>query len=198
MEFLDSLISNFEAYWYWEPIATLTALVYVYLASKANRFCFIFGLISSLILIYICYDSKLYFDTGINAYYVLMSFYGWFAWKKKTNEKQLTIQRIPRSIFTGAILLGAVLSFFLALLVDRFSDPQLPYIDAFTTVFALFATWMVIKKYIENWLVWIVVDSIAAGMYFYKELYFIGILYIIYTLMAVYGYIKWKQIIQHQ
>lgn len=197
MDFLDHFITNFDTYWYWEPIATVTAIIYVILASKANKLCFVFGLISSLILTYICYESQLYFDTSINVYYVFMSLYGWYAWSKPKNLIH-GINRVPRKILFLGIGAGVFISILLALVVDRFADPQLPYIDAFTTIFSIFATWMVIKKYIENWLIWIVVDLVAAGMYFYKNLYFISILFFVYTIIAVFGYFKWKKIIQHQ
>jgi nicotinamide mononucleotide transporter len=92
-------------------------------------------------------------------------------------------------------LSGISLTLILAFGAERFSTAELAYLDAFTTVFAIIATYMVVKKYIENWLIWIVVDLVASGMYFYKDLYFTSLLFLIYTLIAIFGYFKWKKLI---
>lgn len=197
LDFLHHFISSYETLWYWEPIGTLLGLIYVVLAAKANKWCFVFGFISSFIFVFVFFNTKLYFDAGINVYYLIMSFWGWFAWSDSSSKKNELIQVTPRKTLLYGIIISFFVSFVAAALVDRFSDPQLPYLDALTTAFSIFATWLVIKKYIENWLIWIVVDIVASGMYIYKELYFVAGLFAVMTLIAIIGYFKWKKLLQN-
>ncbi|MFT6166055.1 MAG: nicotinamide mononucleotide transporter [Vicingaceae bacterium] len=178
-----------------EAVAVVTALIYIALASKGNRWCFLFGLISSSIYVYITFHLNFFFDVGINAYYVIMSFYGWFAWSKQNNPSSVQVEKISSKKLVLTITLGTITFLTLAAIADKYSSAELAYFDAFTTVFAVIATYMVVKRQIENWLIWIVVDAIAAGMYFYKELYFTTLLFIVYTLVAVFGYLKWKKLL---
>ena len=179
-----------------EIIAVISAVIYVYLAAKANKWCFLFGLISSVIYVYIATVLKFYFDTAINAYYVFMSIYGWVEWGK-TKPSNLQIQSLSKAGFRKLILIGLLLCIGLGLLADYFSDAVLAYPDAFTTIFSFIATYLVVKKYIENWIIWIFVDLIAAGMYFYKELYLTALLFILYTILAIWGFKNWKKKLDH-
>ena len=94
------------------------------------------------------------------------------------------------------MIAGGTLTIVLAFVAEYFSNTQLAYLDAFTTIFAIIATFMVVKKRLENWLIWIVVDLVASGMYFYKELYFTALLFFTYTIIAIVGYFKWKKLLQ--
>jgi nicotinamide mononucleotide transporter len=195
-ELLAPFIQEGLTYGWLESIAVLSALVYVYLASKGNRLCFIFGLISSAIYVYLTIQLKLYFDTFINSYYIYMSFAGWFAWKKQNNG-EIAVQKLTTKKLNLSLLIGFPLTFLLAFWADQYTDASIPYLDAFTTVFSIIATWMVVKKYLENWLFWIVIDAVAAGMYFYKELYLTALLFILYTIIAINGFFKWKKLLRH-
>ena len=190
--FFDSISQESLAYGWLEIIAVFTAVIYVFLAAKTNRWCFFFGLISSAIYIYLATSLKFYFDSAINIYYVFMSFYGWFSWSNTSTGKLQGILKMPKKQFIIILSAGLLLTAILASIVDHFSDASLPYIDAFTTVFAIIATWMVVKKYLENWLIWIVVDLIAAAMYFHKNLFITAALFLLYAIISIVGYKKWK------
>jgi nicotinamide mononucleotide transporter len=191
-EVIDSFVSESIALGHWEIIAVVAALIYVTLAAKANRWCFLFGFISSSIYIYLSAKLAFYYDTLINVYYVLMSIYGWFAWsnQKKTDTR---IQVLGKNKFSLLIGIGIGITIVFALVSRYFLAGSLPYFDSFTTVFSFIATWMVIKKHIENWLIWIFVDFTAAFMYLHKGLYLTFLLFIIYTIIAIFGYLKWKK-----
>lgn len=191
--YFDSIYNESQTFGIVEVIAVVTALIYVVFAAQAKKLCFAFGLISSAIYVYLATELQFYFDSAINLFYVLMSFYGWFAWSKQKNLKQSSIQSISKKMLYILLIVGLIVTILLAFSADRFSSASLPYLDAFTTVFAIIATWMVIKKYIENWLIWIVVDLIAMGMYFYKGLILTSFLFGIYTVIASFGYFKWKK-----
>jgi len=190
---IDSIFQEGQAYGSLEIIAVITAIIYVILAAKANRWCFLYGLISSLIYIYLATSLKFYFDTAINMYYVFMSFYGWLSWSKATKKDPLAIISMPKKQLSLLITSAGLLTISLAYFADKISDASLPYIDAFTTVFAILATWMIVKRHAESWLIWIVVDSIAAAMYFYKGLFLTSLLFIFYTVISILGYQKWKR-----
>lgn len=193
---IDSFLAQFENpsfEFLLEGIAVVTALIYVALAAIRTYWCFLFGLISSVIYLYICYQSKFYFDVGINLFYIAMSIYGWINWKSNTQSGNLNISKMnPKKLYLY-IGLGIVINVLLAEFATRFSDASLPYLDAFTSVFAIIGTYMVIHRKIENWLIWIVVDSVAIGMYYYKELHLTALLYFIYTIIAIVGYFNWKK-----
>ncbi|MDB9963800.1 nicotinamide riboside transporter PnuC [Vicingaceae bacterium] len=191
----QKLLTELEVFNTLEVIAVATALIYIYLASKGNRWCFLFGLISSSIYVYITLKLNFYFDVGINAYYVIMSFCGWFTWTSQTKYSALAVERISSKKLVLTIVGGAITFLTAAVFADFHSSAELVYFDAFTTVFAVIATYMVVKRQIENWLIWIVVDAVAAGMYLYKELYFTAFLFIIYTIVAIFGYSKWKKLL---
>ncbi len=176
-----------------EAIAVVTALIYIWLAGKENKWCFLFGFISSAIYVYMTVVIKLYFDTLINFYYVIMSVYGWLMWQRDEKQKPLAVSKLPYKIILMYSISGLLLVWILANTAISFTDSSYPYADAFTTVFAFIATYWVVKKYLENWLLWIVVDSVAAVIYFYKELYLTSILFVIYTFIAIFGYRQWKQ-----
>lgn len=193
---LDSFLAQFKnpsLEFIIETIAVISSVMYVILAAKGKYLCFLFGLISSALYLYICLKYKLYFDVIINAFYIIMSIYGWLNWKSNTDLGELKVSKIRPKTLLVWIGGGLVLNILLAEFATRFSDASLPYLDAFTTIFAILGTYLVIKRKIENWLIWIVVDFIASGMYYYKELYLTSLLFFAYTIVAIFGYFNWKK-----
>ncbi|KAA3652902.1 MAG: nicotinamide riboside transporter PnuC [Bacteroidetes bacterium] len=180
-----------------EAIAVITAIIYVWLAARSNYWCFLFGFISSAVYVYICFQFKLYFDVIINLFYLLMSVIGWVSWKNNTEDNILQIFSMNKREFWKLIALGISITILLAAFATHFSDASLPYLDAFTTVFGIIATILVIQRKIENWLIWIAVDIVAISMYFYKGLQLTALLFLIYTIIAISGYISWKKQLNH-
>lgn len=174
-----------------EWLGVIFAIVYVFLASKGNRYCFVFGLISSLIFVEICFSSRLYFETAINVYYVIMSFVGWYTWKSVSGE--IDIIKLDNKSFAGLLFITTILALLMGFIVDEYTNADLPYLDAITTVLAVLATWMMVKKQIENWIVWIIADGLSVFMYFSKDHIPLSILFGIYTTIAIYGYFNWKK-----
>ncbi len=191
--FFSDFIIQFQNTSFLEAIAVISSLVYLYLATKENKWCFLFGLISSIIYVYICFEIKLYFDTFINFYYVIMSFVGFLSWNKTKKDSPANINKISLSKFTIFSSIGLLISLGLGFYANKYTDAAFPFIDAFTTIFALIATWMVIKKYLENWIIWIVVDGISIALYYQKSLVFTSFLFLIYTIIAIQGFYKWKR-----
>lgn len=181
-----------------EFVAVGTALIYVYLASKEKAICFIFGFISSAIYVYICWVHKLYFDTIINLYYIVMSVVGWNLWKQSKKTKSLKIGYLGKKRTLIWCAIGLLIVFATGSIAKFHTDASLPYIDSFTTVFALIATLMVVKKHIENWILFIFIDGVSIWLYYYKELYLTSLLFSIYTIIAIRGYLLWKKNIEQE
>lgn len=195
-DFFAGIINELEVFNWLETTAVISALLYVFLAARGNKWCFLFGLISSAIYVYITFKLNFYFDVLINLYYIAMSYFGWISWSTEKDNSTLLISTTPKIQLKLYVIAGGILTIVLAFVAEYFSNAQLAYLDAFTTIFAIIATFMVVKKQLENWLIWIVVDLVASGMYFYKELYFTALLFFIYTIIAIVGYFKWKKLLQ--
>lgn len=178
---------------YLEVVAVFTALLYVYFAIKVKSICFLFGLISSAIYIYICFNTKYYFDMLINVYYGVVSIYGIIIWNKDAVEEAPKIKSISTKKRWTYLIIGTLLTLILGWVGWKVLESSLPFADAFTTAFSIIATWMIVKKIIENWLIWIVVDAVAAYMYFIKDLNYTAILYLIYVVLSIVGYLRWKK-----
>lgn len=195
-DFFAGILDELKVFNWLEVTAVISALIYVFLAARGNKWCFLFGLISSAIYVYITFKLNFYFDVLINLYYIVMSYFGYISWSTEKDNGTLQISTTPKNQLKLYVIIGVILTVILAFIAEYFSNAQLAYLDAFTTIFAIIATLLVVKKQLENWLIWMVVDLVASGMYFYKELYFTALLFIIYTIIAIVGYFKWKKLLQ--
>lgn len=175
-----------------EIIAVVGTLLYVALAAKENKWCWLFGGIGSGIYVYLNFNAALYFNGVLQIYYVAVAMYGILLWNKK-DEEALVITNIPKKGMVILLFLGIVASFLLFKLGDVFFSTHFSLIDAVVTVFSLFATWLTVKKQMESWLLWIAVDALAVYMYFSVHLYLTAGLYIVLCAMAIYAFFQWKK-----
>lgn len=187
---------------YLELAGTLVGLAYLWLEYKASIYLWIASIIMPAIYIVVYYQAGLYADFGINIYYLLASVYGWIAWKyhkkgQETTEIQESgIGHLPLRTLPILLLLFGVLFAGIGFILVRYTDSTVPWFDSFTTALSVIALWMLAKKYVEQWLVWILVDIVCCSLYFYKDLYFTAILYGFYTVIAIFGFLKWKRLIK--
>ncbi|MFV0391100.1 MAG: nicotinamide riboside transporter PnuC [Paludibacteraceae bacterium] len=172
------------------------SVIYLILSIREKAGLWIFGFLSSLLYIRVFYHSKLYAEISLQLYYLFVSIYGWITWKFKpedANKKKLEISRIEDKQILG-YLLGTIGMFLVYFVILKFlTDSPIPFADSVVGALSIIGTWMLAKKKIENWLVWIVADAFAAGLYFYKGLYPTAILFVVYTTMAIVGYFQWKK-----
>lgn len=176
-----------------ESLAVFFSLLYVILAANENIWCWGAALISVSLYIYICFTAKLYPETGLQIFYLIMAIIGYFTWNKKSKEKIKEWSEFKHLII---ITLGALFSFIMGFYFFTYTDSAMPIIDSFTTVFSIIATYMVVKKVLGNWLYWIVIDLLSVYMYFHRDLHLTSLLFIAYTTIAVYGYVSWCKRIQ--
>ena len=173
-----------------ESLAVFFSLLYVILATKENIWCWGAALISVSLYIYICYTAKLYPETGLQIFYLIMAIIGYFTWNKKSKEEIKEWSEFKHLII---IILGALFSFIMGFYFFTYTESAMPIIDSITTTFSIIATYMVVKKVLGNWLYWIVIDLLSVYMYFHRDLHLTSLLFIAYTTIAVYGYMSWSK-----
>ena len=173
-----------------ESIAVLFSILYVILAVKENIWCWGAALISVSLYIYICFSAQLYPETGLQVFYFIMAIIGYYMWNKENKEEIKEWSEIKHLLI---ILLGAILTFFMGFYFSTYTNSQMPIIDSFTTVFSIIATYMVIKKVLGNWLYWIVIDAVSVYLYFNRDLHLTSLLFIAYTIIAIFGYFSWMK-----
>jgi nicotinamide mononucleotide transporter len=152
------------------------------------------GIISALLYMVVFYQSKFYADMGLNGYYFIISIYGWILWRRgHGNGNDLPVSRISWRLAVVLFFITALTFFGIAVILERYTDSPIPYWDAFTTALSFTATWMLARKILEHWIVWIIVDAVSMGLYLYRGLYPTLVLFAIYTSMAIIGYIEWRK-----
>jgi nicotinamide mononucleotide transporter len=172
-----------------ESIAVFFSILYVVLAVKENIWCWGAAAISVILYIYICYSAQLYAETGLQFFYLLMSIYGYFQWNK--NDSNLKIQQWTTAKHLLILILGALLTFLMGFYFSIYTNAAMPLVDSFTTVFSVFATFMVTRKILGNWLYWIVIDGVSVYLYFSRGLQLTSLLFVVYTIIAIFGYLSW-------
>jgi nicotinamide mononucleotide transporter len=172
-----------------ESVAVFFSILYVILALKESIWCWGAATISVILYIYICYTAQLYPETGLQVFYLLMAFYGYYQWNK--NDSTLQIQQWTSTKHLLILLIGALLTFLMGFYFTIYTNAAMPLVDSFTTVFSVFATYMVTKKVLGNWLYWIVIDAVSVYLYFSRDLHLTSLLFIVYTVIAIFGYFSW-------
>ena len=178
-----------------ELFATITSLIYLYFSIRGHILLWLFGIISSLIYVYICFKARIYADMSINAYYVIISIYGWIHWslKQGSKKKELPISRLKISQSTLLLITTIILFFIIGYVLNHYTDSDVAWWDSFTTALSITATWMLARKILEHWILWIIVDGVSVGLYIYKQLDITVVLFVVYTIMAVIGFYEWKK-----
>ncbi len=178
-----------------EILGTTLSVIYLILCIFQNNWCWLFGGLGAAFCMAGFYEGGLYADMSLQPYYIVISFYGWYNWKfgKKKEEEQLPVTTPTTKQWIWLAGFTVLIWGIYAVVLHRFTDSQVIVGDSFCTATAIVATYMVSRKYIENWLVFIVSDSVAVGLCIYKELYLFALLYAFYTIMAVVGYFDWRK-----
>jgi nicotinamide mononucleotide transporter len=164
----------------------------VYFTIKQNIWCWYFGLIQVILYCFVFYTAKLYSDMILHFIYIFLQVYGWYNWKYGgSNQSALRVTLVTNATFW--IGLSVVASLFLGYSMQSKTDASYPYADAFIMVASLVAQYLMIKKVVASWLFWIVVDVVGITIYCYKGLYFTTVLYVLFLIMAIIGYLEWKK-----
>ena len=188
-----------------ELLGTAVGIIYLWLEYRASIYLWIAGIIMPAIYIFIYYEAGLYADFGINIYYLLIALYGWIAWKtgftltnKKKKSGELPISHTPQYMWPRIVASYIAAQLFITWILMEYTDSTVPIADSFTTALSIVGMWMLARKYVEQWWVWCIVDVASSALYIYKELYFTAALYAVYAIIAIFGYRKWKKMMQHE
>ena len=176
-----------------ELVASIIALAGVYFTARTKVIGWPLGIVGAFMYLILCYQSMLYAESVLQGLYVVMGVYGWIKWSANKVTDYITITRMPIKAWIISLTVWIVFSLICGYLLDSFSQTDVPYADASLAVAGVVVTWQLAKKYLENWLNWIVIDLLSSCLFFYKQLYFASALYFILAALAVYGYLKWKK-----
>ena len=195
MSMIETLSEQIRSTTLLEWLAVVTALIYVGLAARNRVICFVFGAISGAIWAYVSFFRyDLYMDAFLQLFYVAMSFYGIYRWKFGGTGAEKPISRTTRREHGTVFGIGVPLSILCAELLSNYTQAAATYLDSFTTVFSLLATWLLVERKLENWLYWIVLDAIYVGLYASREAYLFAVLMVLYTIIAAVAYLRWRRI----
>jgi nicotinamide mononucleotide transporter len=177
-----------------EVCGAVTGLLYLLFSIRQHLLTWPVGLVTSLFYISVFFSSKFYADMGLQVYYVFISIYGWWNWLHgSASGNELHVSRTDLSLWVRFFVINIFLFAFISWILVSFTDSPIPYWDAFTTALSIVATWMLARKKVEHWILWIVVDSVSLVLYFIKGLYPTTLLFLVYTLLAIAGFISWNK-----
>ncbi len=197
---IEQILSGFQAMSYWEYLAVLLGLAYIVLAMKQSLWCWPAAFVSTSIYTILFWQGFLYMESFLNFYYLLMAIYGWWQWRgsRKTDGQIEDKTPVAKAIQSWggkkhAAWIGGALTVALALgyVLDTYTQAKMAYLDSFTTVFAIMATYMVTQKVLENWLYWVVIDLASVYLYVQNQYLPTAVLFALYTVLAAQGYRTW-------
>ncbi len=194
---LQSLVSATQSMSPWELAAVIFAIFYLLLAIRENVLCWFFAFISTAIYTVLFWDVSLLMDSALNVYYMAMAVFGWYQWTRGGSngiEKPHALAVRSMSGRQHALVISAIaiLSIGSGYLLSEHSTAAWPYVDSFTTWASVITTYLVTRKYLQNWLYWIVIDAVSVPLYIDRGLNLTALLFFAYIVMAVIGYFSWQ------
>ncbi|TBW27930.1 nicotinamide riboside transporter PnuC [Gramella sp. KN1008] len=179
-----------------ELIAVIFGFLSVWYSKQNNILVYPTGIVSTLIFVYLLWQWELLGDMMINAYYFSMSIYGWYVWTRKVDPTHYTpiTSTTSREKYQSFFIFIATLLFVFAVYeyFDKWNN-WTAYIDTLTTAIFFVGMWLMARRKLENWIYWIIGDLISVPLYFYKGLTFTSLQYLVFTIIAIYGYKAWKR-----
>ena len=176
-----------------EIVAAVFGVISVFLSVRQNIWSWPTAIVNVGLYVFVFYESKLYADTGLQVIYVVLNAYGWYHWLYGgKNRTELPVSRTSPRLGAFLVGLGLAGTALIGTLLAQKTDAALPYMDAMTTSTSLVAQWMMTRKLLENWIVWVSVDVIYIGMYIYKSLYVTAALYLVFLILSAMGYFQWR------
>jgi len=176
---------------------TIFGLIYVWFSIRQSLYTWPAGILTSLLYCWVFLAAKFYAGMGLQFYYLIISLYGWWSWRygghNGTDGEQLRVSRTGQTLWVRLFIFNLLLTLLMYYLLVRYTDSPVPFGDAFTTSLSIFATWMLARKKIEHWILWIFIDLFSIGLYLYRGLYPTVFLFLVYAIMAGIGYYEWRK-----
>lgn len=177
-----------------EIVAAIITAWCIWLAAKQNVLYWPVGIVSVALYTYIFYEAKLYADATLQIVYAVLTIYGWYQWLHGgAQQGVLRVARTPSRAWAVLLASGVAMSALITWGMHRYTDNPAPLLDATTSSFSIVAQVMTAKKWLENWILWIVVDVVYVGLYIKRALYPTAVLYAVFLIIAVKGYREWRQ-----
>jgi nicotinamide mononucleotide transporter len=180
-----------------EIIAVLVNVLGVWLTARRTPWCWPVSVVAVLLYVWIFYDVKLYSDMLLQIVFAFLQVYGWWRWQTgRMDHGKVRIERLSTRLALVSLAWGALISVALGAAMAHFTDASLPWLDASLTGFSLVASYWAARKFIASWWLWIVLDAIYSGLYYYKALPLTAVLYAGFILLAAYGLRAWQRDLQ--
>ena len=193
-DIINTFLNNIQETTFIEGIAVFFGIISVWYARKESILVFPTGIISVLLYVYICIGVKLYADMGINAFYFIMSIYGWYNWTHQNGKvKERVISRTTNKEKIYIIIALIVFFIILYYILSQHTDSTVPIIDSLTTSIFLVGMWLMALKKVENWTFWIIGDLISIPLYISKDLILTSFQFFIFLILAILGLIEWRK-----
>ena len=191
---MDGIAAQLQAFGPAEIVAVLAAIAYLLLAIRRNIWCWFFAALSTAIYIGLFIGAKLYMESVLNVFYLAMALYGWHVWRSGGDKGgELPVTRWPLSAHAAAVAGIAVTAALIGFLLDSYSDAAFPYADSATTVAAIWTTFLVARKVLENWWYWLAIDSVSIYLYWARDLQLTALLFVLYVLLIPIGLVAWRR-----
>lgn len=181
-------------------IGVALGLLYLWLEYKANILLWVVGLVMPIVHCTLYFHSGLYADATMQGYYIAAGIYGLCAWVagRRKSEGRTIIVHTPLRIIAPTVVVYAMLHVAIYYALATFTDSTVPFWDSMTTALSVVAMWLLSRRYVEQWLVWLIVDCITVGLYIYKGIPLTASLYALYSVLAVVGYMRWRRLAREQ
>jgi nicotinamide mononucleotide transporter len=191
---LQAIINAFAALSGWELIAAILGIAYVILAAKESIWCWPSAFISTLIYTALFWEGQLPMQAILNFYYMGMAIYGFILWNRHGNNDEVlhvTSWTLPKHF--AYIIIATALSLGIGYYLSTNTETRLPYLDASVMIFSVINTYLMARKVLENWLYWLLIDAAAIYLYWQTGYYVTIIMFMVYLVLAVYGYKEWRE-----
>jgi nicotinamide mononucleotide transporter len=192
---IDTVLSGLAATSPLEVVSVVLGLAYSVLAIRRSRWCWVAGGVSSAIMIYLSLDRRLPMQAALQVYYVVISAYGWWHWTREADSHQGTLEVTiwPLRFHLAACVVVLLVSALTARWLATQTQAAWPFLDSLTTWGSLFATWLTTRVKLENWLYWLLIDSILAVLFGAQGLYFVALLSVVYLGFSAVGFARWRK-----
>lgn len=195
------IIEFIEQNWI-EIIGAIIGLLYLYFEYKAELKMWPSGIAMSTFYTYVFIKAEFYAFACINVYYIIAGLYGWIKWLRSPKDKKdlapVQLRHSPTRLYLPLIVASIIIYIVIVWLLTEFTDSHVIYGDSFVTTLSILAMWMLAQRFVEQWILLIIVNIVSVFLYLFQDLYPTSIMYLIYSIVSVFGYIRWKNLVNEE
>ncbi len=190
----STLLEQARGWSLWEIVAVVLAVAYLLLAIRQNIWCWLCAGLSTAIYVYLFVDARLYMESALNVFYFAMAVYGWYAWRYGSGDgAELPVTVWPLKVHAIAVAMIIAVAGLNGYLLASYTDAEFPYLDSLTTWAAIWATFLIARKVLENWAYLLVIDIVSIGIYWVRGLELTALLFVLYVIMIPFGFLSWRR-----